>query len=574
MSKLQRCFIIGLMTSLLIVASGWSVFAQISSGEAFPLAQETPVETDADAESPSQPSASPASGRAVVMLGDRELFTFEAALGSVSPEDRAANASKNILGFAQDSRQLVDAMELTSIEAAQLIVANDVLLFALTEADADAAGQPLTAYAQETLNQVTTAVSDFRQDRTTEQKAFSVLKAVLSTAAAILILWGIYKLLNLIRQQINQWQDRSLETIRFQRLEFLSNRQIDRIIEFLLRTFYLALCLIILYLYIPFLLGSFPATEPLAQGILDTFWQAVGTVFDGFIGYLPNFITILIFVFIAYWINRFFRLIFRAIDREFITLPGFYQEWAKPTSNIVSVLIWALVGALIFPLLPAADSASFQGISIFIGALLTLGSSTAISNIISGIISIYTRAFQIGDRIEINGIQGEVIGKALLSIQILTPDNEVVTIPNGSIISSNIVNYAASSRDLNKPLLLKTTVTLGYDVPWRKVYEVLTQAALSTNGILADPPPIVQQTSLDDYYPSYCLRACTVEPIRMEEIYSQLHENIQDKCNEASIEILSPHYAAVRDGNLTTIPNDYLPDNYQAPGFRVDSTPD
>ncbi|NJK49024.1 mechanosensitive ion channel, partial [Candidatus Gracilibacteria bacterium] len=141
----------------------------------------------------------------------------------------------------------------------------------------------------------------------------------------------------------------------------------------------------------------------------------------------------------------------------------------------------------------------------------------------------------------------------------------VITIPNAAVLGSHVINYSAAASDsATPPLILHTTVTLGYDVPWRKVHEVLTKSALATAQILEEPAPFVLQTSLDDFYVSYELNAFTSSPSIMAKIYSELHQNIQDKCNEADIEILSPHYRAARDGNQTTIPADYLPPDYEA----------
>ena len=192
-------------------------------------------------------------------------------------------------------------------------------------------------------------------------------------------------------------------------------------------------------------------------------------------------------------------------------------------------------------------------------------------NIVGGYIVIYTRAYRLGDYIKINDIKGEVVEKTILSTRICTMDNEVVTIPNSSILASNVINYTAAKRDFERPLRLHTTITLGYDVPWRKVYETLISAAQATSEVLKEPAPFVVQTSLDDYYVSYELKAYTERSSGMVQIYSELHENIQDKCNEVGIEIMSPGYSAIRDGNQSTIPENYLPEDYNAPGFRLDS---
>ncbi|MFM7354171.1 MAG: mechanosensitive ion channel family protein, partial [Microcystis aeruginosa] len=150
--------------------------------------------------------------------------------------------------------------------------------------------------------------------------------------------------------------------------------------------------------------------------------------------------------------------------------------------------------------------------------------------------------------------------------------NKIITIPNSSLLSSNVINFSISSRELNRNLIIQTTITLGYDLPWRKAHKTLIEAALETEHILKEPAPFVLQTSLDNFYISYQLNAYTNQPNLMVIIYSELHQNIQDKCNEAGIEILSPSYTSLRDGNTTTIPENYLPPDYVAPPFRVQSS--
>lgn len=187
----------------------------------------------------------------------------------------------------------------------------------------------------------------------------------------------------------------------------------------------------------------------------------------------------------------------------------------------------------------------------------------------AGVILIYTRSFQIGDRVQIADAIGDIEEKTLLVTRIRTPKNVLITIPNAAVLSSNIINFSASVRDTQQPLVLHTTITLGYDVPWRLVHQVLIAAAEATTGVLADPPPFVLQTGLNDFYVSYELNAYTEQSHQMPRIYSELHGHIQDHCNEADIEILSPHYGAIRDGHHTTIPQNYLPQGYQPPSFRV-----
>jgi small-conductance mechanosensitive channel len=227
-----------------------------------------------------------------------------------------------------------------------------------------------------------------------------------------------------------------------------------------------------------------------------------------------------------------------------------------PTFNIVRVLLYAFMFIVIFPYLPGSESPVFQGVSVFLGILFSLGSSSAISNAVAGLVITYMRPFKIGDRIKIGDLTGDVVEKSLLVTRIRTIKNEAITIPNSTILSGHTINYTTSAND--KGLIIYTGVTIGYDVPWKKVHEMLIAAANSTSGILNEEnkKPFVLQKSLDDFYVSYEINAYTTETNRLAVIYSELHQNIQEKFREASIEILSPHYKAERDGNASTVPRE------------------
>ena len=166
------------------------------------------------------------------------------------------------------------------------------------------------------------------------------------------------------------------------------------------------------------------------------------------------------------------------------------------------------------------------------------------------------RPFKMGDRIKLNDTIGNIIEKTPLVTRIRTPKNEVVTVPNSFIMSSHTVNYSTSAREYG--LIIHTEVSIGYDIPWRRVNPLLIEAALNTPGVVDDPRPFVLETSLSDWYPVYQINAYIKDANRMSQIYSDLYQNIQDKFNEAGIEIMSPHYMAVRDGNETTVPKDDL----------------
>jgi len=325
--------------------------------------------------------------------------------------------------------------------------------------------------------------------------------------------------------------------------------------------------LILFYIYLPLVFSFFPWTRGWTAVLFEYVMRPIYLVWEALTTFLPNLFFIVIIASVAFYAIKLLKFIFTEIGRETIELPGFYPDWAEPTYKITRFLMIAFTTVVIFPYLPGAQSPAFQGISIFLGVLFSLGSTSAVANMVGGIVLTYTRAFQIGDRVKIGDAIGDVMEKTLLVTRVRTIKNVDISIPNAMVLSSHIVNFSSSAQEHG--LILHTAVTIGYDVPWRQVHELLLAAAVATTPILKEPKPFVLQTSLDDFYVSYELNAYTDQPAVMARTYSELHQNIQDKFNEAGVEILSPHYGAMRDGNRSAIPDDYLPKGYEAPPFRV-----
>jgi len=214
------------------------------------------------------------------------------------------------------------------------------------------------------------------------------------------------------------------------------------------------------------------------------------------------------------------------------------------------IIAFTLVAA--FPYIPGSSSPVFKGLSIFVGFLLSLGSTSLVSNIVAGIVLTYTRGLRIGDRVQIADSTGDVIERTALVTRIRTIKNVIISIPNNIVLQNQIINYSAEAAE--RGLILHTSVTIGYDVPWRLVTDLMIGSALKTINILAKPEPFVLKTSLDDFYITYELNAYTDEPGLMAGTYSELHQNILDQFNKEGVEIMSPSYFAVRDGQGVTIP--------------------
>ncbi len=368
--------------------------------------------------------------------------------------------------------------------------------------------------------------------------------------------------------RIESESGKRLKGIKIQKVQLLSPKQVTSLFLSISKYSQYLVDIILIFIYLTAVFSVFPKTRGFVNDLLNSLFQAIAHGWKGFIEYLPSLINLVIIAIVTHYSLKFIRFIFNEIEKKTITFAGFHPEWAKPTFQLIRVAVIALALVIAFPYLPGSASPAFQGISIFIGALFSLGSTSVVGNIVAGIVLTYTRAFLIGDRVQIANTIGDVIDKGLLVTRIRTIKNVEVAIPNSMVLSSHIINYSLQSQE--RGLILHTTVTIGYDTPWRLMHETLIKAAIATSDILQEPLPFVLQTSLDDFYVCYELNAYTNQPQEMAGIYSELHQNIQDECNEAGIEIMSPHYGALRDGNSSTIPSDHLPKEYQAPSFQVD----
>ncbi len=501
-----------------------------------------------------------------VTLDGETLFTLEESFGASTLEDRVESVTEQVAAIASDESIALDMLEIRDRQGVSSIVAGEQVILSITNADAEAVNTSRQALADDYLTELRNAIRQYRYQRSSAYLIRSGVSTLIATVILIIVLIVVFISIPLINRKIQQAQ---VPNFRIRNLQLLSSEQVIEILVGLFKMLRSALTLVAVVVYFAIVLGLFPWTRGISNAIFNYFSTAFNTALDAFIAYLPNLFSIILICLVTSYVLQIIRPIFLEIARGHLTIPGFYPDWAEPTFRIIEIAILALAAVIIFPYLPGFGSPAFQGISIFAGVLLSLGSTAALSNAVAGIILIYTRAFQLNDVVSVENALGTVEEKLLLVTRIRTFRNLIVTIPNSAMLSGNIINYSATMRDSDDPVSLATTVTLGYDVPWADIYPTLTSAALETVYVIPDPAPYVLQTGLGDFSVSYELRAFTRHPEHMEIIYSGLHQHIQDKCNEAGIEILSPTYSAIRDGNQSTTPESYLPSDYVAPGFQL-----
>jgi small-conductance mechanosensitive channel len=296
-------------------------------------------------------------------------------------------------------------------------------------------------------------------------------------------------------------------------------------------------------------LSYFPWTAPYAQPVVQWAIAPFVTVWVSFVAYLPSIFWLAAIIIITRFALQLLGLLSNALRDGSITLAGFYPEWAEPTYKIVRTLVFAFALVMAFPYLPGSSSDAFKGVSIFLGVLFSLGSSSAVANVVAGIVLTYTRSFRVGDFIKIGVNTGTVEERSLLVTRLRTRKGVEVTIPNATVLAGDVQNFSA--RAAQGALVLHTEVTIGYDAPWRKVHALLLHAASRTPDVLQLPAPFVLQTNLGDYSVRYELNVHTKSPEKMLEIHSHLHAQIQDAFAGAGMEIMSPMYLARRDAPST-----------------------
>jgi len=506
-------------------------------------------------------------GYAVIPFLNDTLFSVYNKVGSLSAKDRAEAITTRINNLADDYSFKTDSLQIVEAETTTDIVFGETIIMSISENDAlwqNISKQELAKQYQAIIGK---SVMDYKKATSWQTLAKQIGLAILVLLVLGQIIYFIVKLFRYTKIKIEAQKDLLLKGIKIRNYElFTATSQLN----FFLRINTIlkwVVIIILVYLTLPLLFSFFPWTKDFATTLISYVLTPLKNIIRALWNYLPNLFTIIVIIIVSRYIIKGIRYLKNEVENGALQIPGFYSDWANPTFQIIKVLLYAFIFIVIFPYLPGSESPVFKGVSVFLGVLFTFGSSGSLSNIVAGLVLTYMRAFKIGDRVKIGDITGDIIENSLLVTRIRTIKNEIISIPNSNVMSSHTINYSSDS--LDRGLIIHTTVTIGYDVPWKNMHQALIDAAIRTEHILKDPKPFVLQTSLEDFYVSYQINAYSREANMQAEIYSQLHQNIQDCCNEAGIEILSPHYRAARDGNMISIPADYLGKDYKAPSFNI-----
>jgi small-conductance mechanosensitive channel len=478
--------------------------------------------------------------QADVKFMNRHITRFRAQIMGSVPEARAQDANERI--ERQFEIRRVEPVDSIYFPQGVLIRVNEKTMFAISTADLDlVAGETLESRAEEAMANLEKAIKEAEALRSPEELARSVGWAVLITLVYAVWIWFLKKLGRLLRKRVMQATAGTLKKSVAGMIAKESDQMV-KIIKYagqVARVIGILLFLFSTYLWLTAVLKRFPYTRPWGEALGGYLLGVLTWIVSGVLAAIPGLFIIVVIYYLTRALSRMMTASFDAIEEGRLEVPGLDAEVAQPTKKLAVVALWLLAVVVAYPYFPGSGTDAFKGLSVFVGLVVSLGSTGVVNQAMSGFMLMYSRALRVGDWVHMGEVEGEVLQLGMLSTKVRTRDGEEVTVPNAVVISKETINY---SRFAEEGVMIHTVVTIGYDTPWRQVHAMLEQAAAMTPGLRQDSPPFVLQTGLSDWYPEYTLKAVIDNPPDRPKVLSALHKNIQDIFNDYGVQIMSPHY--------------------------------
>lgn len=505
---------------------------------------------------------------APVILDGETLFQVR-GVSAYPAEERARRILERIDEFGSDLSQSTQSLRLVEEKGITMIFAGDQPITGVTNADGRLeGGVEREVLARVHLKRIAEAVEAHREKRKPINILIHIAFSLLATAILASAWWGTRWVFDRLDAAIEPRYKEQVKDLKVQKVIILQAHQMWAGLRGSMHGIKAFLLFLLLYAYLNFVFRQFPWTAYIGKQLFDIILDPIRVIVRGFLSSFPSLVFLVILVVLFRYLLRFGKLIFANLAIGKVTWPGFDREWAWPTYRIFRTLVIAFGIVVGYPYIPGSTSEAFKGITIFLGLLLSLGSSSIIGNILAGYTLVYRRAFQEGDRIKVNEILGDVMERRILTTRLRSLKNEEIIVPNSEILNNHVTNYSAAARE--KGLILHTTVGIGYETPWRQVEAMLIEAADRTPGLLKDPPPFVLQLALGDFCVTYELNVYCDRPYYMMELYTGLSQNILDVFNEHGVQIMTPAYMADAE-QPKIVPKDQWytppakpPDNMQA----------
>jgi small-conductance mechanosensitive channel len=518
-----------LVAAALLLASLLVLVPFTLAADAQPAGDSLSQGADSETEVPSAP----------VVIDGRTLFRLRGT-SSFPAARRAAAIAERIKVVAADRTVPLDAVRTVETEVGTAIFGGRERVMVVFDADARLESLDRRTFAELLVRAMREAVASYRQARTREALLGSAAHAAVATVLlAALVTLGVW---------VARWAERWLEATYRQRVQSVGIQSFqlvraEQIWVALHRAVVVTRALVVFglaFAYLQYVLGLFPWTRSFSSHMLELVLDPLATMGWGAANAVPNLFFLAILFLITRYLLKVIYMFFAAVGRGEVDLSGFEKEWADPTYKLLRVAVVALALVVAYPYIPGSGSEAFKGISIFIGIVFSLGSSSTISNVMAGYTMTYRRAFRLGDRVKIGDTVGDVTEMRLQVTHLKTIKNEEVVIPNSKILDSEVVNYSSLAR--TRGLILHSTVGIGYETPWRQVEAMLLLAAERTPNIKRDPVPFVRVLALGDFAVTYEINVYCDDAQAIGWIYPALHRNILDVFNEYGVQIMTPAY--------------------------------
>lgn len=476
---------------------------------------------------------------AAVEIDGNKLF-YVRGISSFTAANRARIVAERIISLAETKSFIPDSIQIMEEGDRNVLSGNGIVIVRLFDFDAEIEGVSRQLLAEIVKQNITNAINSYRYERSSNLIIKRLIYAAIATVVLILILF-LFRFLSRRFDIFLEAKVRSrIEVLESQSHRIIQAKQLWTALRGFTRTIKVILTILLLIFYFEFVLEIFPITKPIAAEVFSLLIKPFGVMGEAILSEIPNIAFLVILIFVVRYFIKIIKLFFNGISQETIVLANFDSDWGWPTYKIVRFIIIVFAIVIAYPYIPGSDSDAFKGISVLLGIMFSIGSSSFISNIVAGYSLTYRRAFKLGDWIKIENNFGEVIDIKPFVTRIRSLKNEEIIIPNSNLINSQVINYSSLSK--KNGIILHTTVGIGYETPWRLVEEMLKTAADLTEGLLKDPPPFVMQKSLGDFAVLYEINAYCNEPSIMMKIYSSLHRNILDIFNENNVQIMTPAY--------------------------------
>ena len=477
--------------------------------------------------------------KAPIIIDGYTLFSVR-GVSSFPAEERASLIKKRIEDIARDRSIPANSIEIIQGETSDDLYAKGKFILSIYDADAKIEGVGREIIAMGIKNRITKAIYSYRYERKSEvllTRTFYAIGATFLTILLLIFIQWIAKKVNIMLQNKIKAKFDNIETKSFQ---LIKSNQLWLTLSSVIRGLNIAIILIIIFMCAEYVLGLYPWTRFVSVSLIAFFLTPVSAVGLALLNFIPNLAFLIVIFFVAKYLLKLVKIFFDGLGKGIITISGFDAEWAVPTYKIVRILFVAFAVIVAYPYIPGSESDAFKGVSLFIGILFSLGSTSIVGNLIAGYSMTYRRTFRIGDLVKIDDHLGQVIESKLFATRLRTPKNEEIIVPNSIVLNTHVINYSTLAK--SQGLILHTIVGIGYETPWRQVEGMLKLAAERTEGILKDPPPFVHQKLLGDFAVNYELNVYCNDPMNLMKHYTTLHQNVLDVFNENNIQIMTPAY--------------------------------